>query len=62
MHSSEDLEHFRLIMGIVSLLDLCHDEKMYVVFQPSGSLRKWIASAKWGTMSYYRPNEGIPKY
>lgn len=50
MHSSEDLEHFRLIMGIVSLLDLCHDEKMYVVFQPSGSLQKWIASAK-----YYYP-------
>lgn len=47
MHSSEDLEHFRLIMSIVSLLDLCHGEKKYVVFQPSWSLQKWIASAKY---------------
>lgn len=47
MYSSEDLEHFRLIMSIASLLDLCHNEKMYVVFQPSGSLQKWIASAKY---------------
>ena len=37
-------------MSIASLLDLCHNEKMYVVFQPSGSLQKWIASAK-----YYYP-------
>lgn len=44
MYSSEDLERFRSIMSIVSLLDLCHNEKMYVAFQPSGSLQKWIAS------------------
>ena len=47
MYSSEDFEHFRLIMGIASLLDLCHSEKVYAVFQPSGSLQKWIASAKY---------------
>ena len=47
MYSSEELEHFRLITGIASLLNLCHNEKMYVVFQPSGSLQKWIASAKY---------------
>ena len=47
MYNSEDLEHFRLIMSIASLLDLCHSGKMYVVFQPSGSLKKWIASAKY---------------
>ena len=47
MYSSEDLEHFRQIMGIASLLDLCHGEKKYVVFQLSWSLQKWIASAKY---------------
>ena len=50
MCNSEDLEHFRLIMSIASLLELCHSEKMYVVFLPSGSLQKWIVSAK-----YLRP-------
>ena len=29
MYTGKDLEHFRLIMGIASLLDLCHNEKMY---------------------------------
>ena len=29
MYGSEDLEHFRLIMSRASLLELCHDEKMY---------------------------------
>lgn len=47
MYSSEDFEHFRLITGIASLLDLCQSEKMYVAFHPSGSLQKWIASAKY---------------
>ena len=47
MYSSKDLEYFQLNMGIASLLDLCHSEKMYAVFQPSGSLQKWIASAKY---------------
>lgn len=47
MYTGKDLEYFRLIMGIASLLDLCHNEKMYVVFQPSGSLQKWIVSAKY---------------
>ena len=47
MYSSENLEHFRLIMSIASLLELCHSEKMYVVFLPSGSLQKWIVSAKY---------------
>ena len=27
MYSSEDLERFRSIMSIVSLLDFCHSEK-----------------------------------
>ncbi len=34
-------------MNIASLLELCHSEKMYVVFLPSGSLQKWIVSAKY---------------
>lgn len=29
MYSSEDLEYFRLAMSRVSLLELCHSEKMY---------------------------------
>lgn len=33
-------------MSIAGLLDLFHSEKMYVVFLPSGSLQKWIVSAK----------------
>lgn len=32
MCNSEDLEHFRLIMSIASLLELCHSEKMYETF------------------------------
>lgn len=47
MYSSEDLEYFRLAMSRVSLLELCHNEKMYVAFLPFGSLQKWIASAKY---------------
>lgn len=31
MFSSEDLEYFRLIMSIASLLELCHSEKIYVI-------------------------------
>ena len=31
MYSSENLEHFRLIMSIASLLELCHSEEMYVI-------------------------------
>lgn len=34
-------------MSIASLLELCHNEKIYVVFLPFGSLQKRIASAKY---------------
>ena len=40
MYSSEELEHFRKIANIASLLELCHIEVLYVVFQSSGSLQK----------------------
>lgn len=45
LHQYEDL--YNCSFRISTLQDLCHSEKMYVAFHPSGSLQKWIASAKY---------------